>query len=853
MKYFFSLLLLLASFSPQAQVRFGPKPVPAAPVISYETPKRYDLGGITISGVKFLDHNALISITGLKVGDKITVPGEEIGGAIKKLWEQGILGDVEVNVTSVVGDSIFLDFQLKERPRLSRFTFNGIRKGENSDLREKVNLIRGRVVTDALIKNGQNAVRKFYMDKGFLNVKVNIVPEDDTILGNSVALRINVNRGEKVQIHELDIVGNEVYDDKKIKRKLKETKEKNPLRIFKPSKFTKADYEDDKTKLIAFYNAQGYRDAHIVSDTVFDYDDDEIVVRMTIHEGNRYYFRDVSWVGNFVYSDEVLSQVLGIQKGDVYNLETLQKRLNFNPSGLDVSALYLDQGYLFFNVDPVEVLVEGDSIDIEMRINEGSQADIKRITVSGNTKTSDHVVLRELRTLPGQKFSRTALIRSQREIAQLGYFDPEQIGINPIPNPEDGTVDINYTVVERPSDQIELSGGWGGLFGFVGTLGVTFNNFSLRNAGNLKSWRPLPAGDGQRFSVRLQANGRSFQNYSVSFMEPWLGGRKPNAFSVNFNHSVSNRFVNQFNPRSERSGWLTITSVSVGLGRRLRFPDDYFSLNNSLAIQRYSLNNYVNSNFFSGVDNGDYTGIVFNSTLARNSIDNPTFPTTGSSLSLSVALTPPYSAIFTNRLPDKDLAGFDNRWIEYHKWMFDGSWFIPLAKKLTISNRAHMGFIGNYSDNLAITPFERFVMGGSGISGFNFLLGTEPIGLRGYQDNTITPVNPAYDPSNPQPNVQPTMNGIAYHKFVSEIRYAISTNPSATIFMLGFLEAGNNWGNYRTYNPFDLKRAAGVGARIFMPAFGMIGIDWGYGFDPIPTAPNANKSQFTFTIGQQIR
>ncbi|MGB3618062.1 MAG: outer membrane protein assembly factor BamA [Catalinimonas sp.] len=849
MKYF-CLLLLLLPLSAFAQVRFDTSPVGTAPAVSYEAPKAYEIGGITVSGVKFLDHNALISITGLKVGDRINVPGDEISNGIKKLWEQGILGDIEVNVTKIEGDYIFLDFALKERPRLSRFSFKGVRKGETNDLRDKVDLIRGRVVTDALVKNAQNSIRAFYVEKGFLNTTVKIVPEDDTLLGNSVALRIQVDRGEKVKIQEIDIVGNTVFTDKKLRRKLKNTKRKNRWRFYKPSKFTRTGFEEDKEKLIAFYNSQGYRDAYVLSDTTYPYDDDEIMLRMELQEGEQYYFRNVTWTGNYVYDDEVLSQVLGIERGDVYNLETLEKRLNFNPSGLDVSALYLDEGYLFFNVQPVEVLVDGDSIDIEMRISEGPQADIKRVTVSGNTKTSDHVILRELRTLPGQKFSRSALIRSQREIAQLGYFDPEQIGINPVPNPEDGTVDINYTVVERPSDQIELSGGWGGLFGFVGTLGVTFNNFSLRNAGKLRNWRPLPAGDGQRLSLRLQANGRQFQTYSASFMEPWLGGHKPNAFSVNLSHSVQNILTNQLDRRSRVSGALNITSLTLGVGRRLRFPDDYFSLNNSLTLQRYYLFNYINGNFLNGVDDGTYNGIVFNTTLARNSIDNPTFPTAGSSFSLSLALTPPYSAVLTDPNSTRDgqavanTAGFANRWIEYHKWMFDASWFIPLAKKLVINNRAHFGFIGNYTRGTPITPFERFNMGGGGISGFNFLLGTEPVALRGYTDQSVRPI----DPETKQP-----FNGVAFHKFVSEIRYGISTNPAATIFVLGFLEAGNNWGGYDKYNPFDLKRAAGVGARIFMPAFGMIGIDWGYGFDPIPGNPNANGSQFTFTIGQQIR
>ncbi|SDK67738.1 outer membrane protein insertion porin family [Catalinimonas alkaloidigena] len=844
MKRYLSSLLLFLLLSPAyAQFRLGQQPLQTSPSLDYGNPQKYEIGGITISGVKFLDENALISITGLKVGDQITVPGEEISNAIKKLWDQGILGDIEVNVTKVEGNYIFLDFYMKERPRLSRFNFKGARKSDISDLRDKINLIRGRVITDALVKNAQNTVRKYYMDKGFLNVEVNITQQDDTILSNSASLLINVDRGNKVKVNTINIAGNEEFSNKLIRRKLKETKQKNAWRFWKPSKYTRANFEEDKEKLIAYYNAQGYRDAAIVSDTVYRHDEETINIDMTIYEGTKYYFRDITWTGNYVYDDEVLQRVLSIEKGDVYNLETLQKRLQFNPTGLDVSSLYLDDGYLFFNVDPVEVRVEGDSIDIEMRITEGAQADIKTVNVTGNTKTSDHVILREIRTLPGQKFSRTALIRSQRELAQLGYFDPEQIGINPVPNPADGTVDINYTVVERPSDQIELSGGWGGYYGFVGTLGVTFNNFSLRNAGKLRNWRPLPAGDGQRLSVRMQASGRSYQTYSLSFMEPWLGGKQPNAFSVNLSHSNQNIYQNVYDVRSPRTGGLGITSISLGLGRRLRFPDDYFSLNNSLTFQRYALDNYTYARQFGlSVTDGNYNSVVLNSTLSRNSIDQPTFPTSGSSLTLSVSLTPPYSLLLEDQLPSDvvDPIGFNNRWLEYHKWMFDASWFIPLAKKLVINTRAHMGFIGNYNSALAITPFERFVMGGSGISGFNFLVGRELIGLRGYQDNQIVPYNP---------KTGQTDNGVIYNKFVTELRYAISTNPSATIFVLAFAEGGNNWGTYKDYNPFTLYRSAGVGARIFMPAFGMIGIDYGKAFD----GPKSLHNAFTFTIGQQIR
>ncbi len=849
-------ICLIASLigSASAQIRFG-QPSRSNNDISYSAPQQYTIGGIEVEGVRYLDHNALISISGLKVGDEINVPGEEISNAIKKLWDQGLLSDVAINASRIEGSKIFLTLELKERPRLSKFSFKGIKKGQADDLKNKVNLVRGRIVTDAMLKNAQNTVRKHFVEKGFLNTEVRIVQIEDTLQHNSVALRIEVDRKSRVKINDIYFEGNEVFTEKQLRRKLKETKERRPYRIFKASKFIRSKFEEDKEKLISFYNAQGYRDAYIIQDTVYTYDDRSVNVGIKVNEGIKYYFRNITWTGNYVYTDEVLSNVLGIKKGDVYNLENLEKRLQYDPTGkVDVSSLYLDDGYLFFHVEPVEVSIIGDSIDIEMRMVEGTQANIKNVTVTGNTKTNDHVILREIRTLPGQKFSRTALIRSQREIAQLGYFDPEQIGISPVPNPADGTVDINYTVVERPSDQIELSGGWGGFFGFVGTLGVTFNNFAIGKVTNWREWKPLPAGDGQRLSLRLQANGRQFQTYSASFVEPWLGGRKPNSFSVSLTHSSQA----QLDPGNFRRvmGSLQVTGLTLGLGRRLTVPDDFFTLSNSLSMQRYTLDNFQSVlGSALGSDVGGkriYNQITFNTTLSRNSIDNPTFPTRGSSLTLSVNATPPYSRLISNFNPENgEVSPMASRWVEFHKWMFDASWFIPLAPKLVINTRAHSGFIGSYG-GVQPGPFDRFQMGGDGITGFNFLLGTDIIGLRGYQNLTVGDLE-----RDAQGRVLQQRfvggGGVAFSKYVSELRYAVSTNPAATIFVLGFVEAGNNWSNLNRYNPFDMKRSAGVGARIFMPAFGMIGVDYGFGFDPIPGISPRNKGQFHFTIGQQIR
>ncbi|MFN3403373.1 MAG: outer membrane protein assembly factor BamA [Cytophagaceae bacterium] len=808
--------------------------------ISYSSPEEYTIADITVSGVQFLDKEAIISITGLKIGDKITIPGEDVSNAIKKLWNQGLIGDVEVSVTKVEGKKITLDFNLKERARLSKFLFKGVKKNHQKELNEKINISRGKIVTDAMIKNAQKKIKDYYLEKGYLNVDVSITPVKDTLLQNSVTLKVTVNRNHKVRIDNIIIHGNESFKEGKLRRKMKKTKERKWYNPFVSSKLLMKEYEEDKKALIEFYNSQGFRDAEIVNDTIYNVDHKSVNIELTISEGRKYYFRNITWAGNFVHDDKTLNNILNIQKGEVYNAANLQRKLTFNPNGPDISSLYLDDGYLFFNVEPVEVLVEGDSIDIEMRIHEGLQATIRNVTIAGNTKTHEHVIRREIRTLPGQKFSRADLIRSQREIAQLGYFNPETIGINPIPNPEEGTVDIHYTVEEKPSDQIELSGGWGGFFGFVGTLGLVFNNFSARNLTKFHTWSPLPSGDGQRLALRFQANGRSFQTYSLSFTEPWLGGRKPNSFTVSLSHSVQN----QYNPLSgnyKGGGQLYVSGVTLGLGRELKKPDDYFTLSNSLSLMRYQLNNFTSTWGAGGIgfNTGTANNISFVTTLARNSINDFTFPTSGSNISLSVTATPPYS-LFNRKDYSKLSAQERYQWIEFHKWMFDNSWFATLVpgkkRNLVLNVRSHFGFIGAYKKSTGIGPFERFIMGGDGLSGFNFLLGSDIIGLRGYQNNIIRPE---------------TQGGTIFNKYVAEVRYPVTISPALSVFILGFAEAGNNWGNFKDYNPFNLYRAAGVGTRIFMPAFGMIGIDWGYGFDAVPGFGRGSK--VTFTIGQQLR
>ena len=827
-KWVFTLALLSGWLAPAARAQQA----------GGEEPKKYELGGITVSGARYLDPNTLIGLTGLRVGDAISVPGEEIGKSIRKLWAQGILGDVSVTIARIEGNKIFLDYNLKERPRLSKFTFSGIRNGQKEDLTKKIALIRGKVVTDALLNNTRTQVRKFFVNKGYLDAKVNVVQVADSSLSNSVALRIDVDKGSKVRVHDIAFEGNKAFKDSKLRSKFKKTKEHKPYKFLTAGKFQRSEYEDDKKKLVEFYNTEGYRDAAIVSDTLIR-DAQGLALRLTVDEGPKYYFRHITWSGNYLYDDKTLANVLGIKSGSAYSKEVLDKRLNYNPTGQDISSLYLNDGYLFFTIDPVERKVEGDSIDIEMRLSEGVQAHIKDINISGNTKTSDHVLRRTLRTLPGDTFNRELLIRSQREIATLGYFDPEKIGINPVPNQADGTVDINYTVVEKPSDQVTLSGGWGGFAGFIGTVGLVFNNFSLRKAGTLRNWTPVPAGDGQRLSLNVQANGVQYQAYSLSFTEPWLGGRRPNSFSFSLNHSVQ-RTGAALDASSDQ--FIKVNSATVGLGRQLRVPDDYFTLSNSLSYSQYQTQNYP---VIPGASTGTFNNITLNTTLARNSIDNPTYTRRGSSLSLSLNLTPPYSLLN----PDHPS---NNQWIEFHKWMFDASWFTPIVGKLVLNTRAHFGFLGTYNSNKEIGPFERFKMGGAGLGyngGGNFLVGTDYVGLRGYDD-------PGQAYAIPTAQGQQA-GGIAFNKYVLEMRYPVSLNPAATVYVLAFAEAGNAYDSYQNYNPYKLYRSAGVGARVFMSAFGLLGFDYGHGFDTVVpfggTTSRQDPNKFHFIIGQQIR
>ena len=871
--YSLSLLIIIVSFSHSSLAQPLAKPEEQL-VVSYSSPETFTVGEVTIEGNKFLDASALLALTNIKAGDKITIPGEQLSSAIKKLWEQGLIADVQVLAKKVDDKTLNIQFFITERPRLSGFQFTGIRKGEREDLSSKIDISRGKIVNDPLIKNAKKKAVNYFVDKGFLNTTVTVVQQKDSLLTNNVVLKMNIEKNRRVKIKKIEITGNNNVTTKKLRRKMKKTKQKDWYAIFTSSKLIKKEYENDKQSIIEYYNSQGYRDANIVYDSVKVMSPKFVKVVLKIDEGRKYYFRNINWVGNYVYDSKTLNGVLNIKKGDVYNVETLQKRLSYNPQGYDVSSLYLDDGYLFFNVEPVEVMVDGDSIDIEMRMYEGPQATIDNVIVSGNTKTHDHVILREVRTLPGQKFSRADLIRSTRELAALNYFDQEALmtnGVTPVPNPQKGTVDIHYKVTEKPSDQIELSGGYGGFYGLIGTLGLTFNNFSARNITKLKTWSPLPSGDGQRLSLRFQASGKAFQNYSVSFTEPWVGGSRPKSLTVSLSHSRSRPFANTIGGfRSNLGGGggsgygglgnnfnnnigtgqnfgnqearMLVSSASVSIGQRLNWPDDYFSLNTGFTIMQYNIRDYqigLGKDF----SNGSINNLSVSNTLSRNSLDDFTFPTSGSSLALTLTVTPPYSVFNKINYEDPNLETAKRfKWMEYHKWMFDNTWYATLIpgkkRNLVFAARTHFGFLGSYKSNTGIGPFERFVMGGSGLSGMNFLLGTDIIGLRGYANNVIKPNGGG---------------GTVYDKLVAELRYPIQISPAFSLFMLGFFEAGNSWGSVQEFNPFNVYRSVGVGARIFMPAFGLIGIDYGKALDDIPGQADGGHSAFTFTIGQQIR
>ncbi|MCB0651347.1 MAG: outer membrane protein assembly factor BamA [Saprospiraceae bacterium] len=813
------------------------------PIYEYDEPTEFEIGGIKVTGAEYSDDNAVIGVSGLKVGDKIRVPGPDIPQAIKKLWKLRLFTDVQILKEKTIGDVIFLEILVVERPRLSKHSFKGVKKSKHDDLNDEVNkfVLKGGIVTENVKANAAEAIEKYFIGKGFLDAAVTVDEFKDTSRINAVGLTFNVDRGPRVKIADIIFEGNENMSPRKLRKQMKETKWKK--RIFSSSKFIKHDYQADKNSIIAHYNTIGYRDARILSDSMWRNDKGQLVLKLNIEEGNRYHFRNIAWKGNSIHDSEKLDQILGINSGDIYNQELLNNRLSFSQDGRDVSTLYMDDGYLFFQVDPVEVAIEGDSIDLEIRIFEGPQATIDKVVIKGNDRTHEHVIRRELRTLPGQKFSRTDIIRSQRQIMNLGYFNPETLGINTPVNPQRGTVDIEYSLEERPSDQLELSAGWGGYQGVIGTLGVSFNNFALRNMFKKNAWRPVPMGDGQRLSLRAQSNGRFYQSYNISFTEPWLGGKKPNSLTVGGYYNKITRGTKGLSTY----GSFEILNGSVSLGTRLSWPDDNFVSSTAINIQTIKLNNY-----FGGfttdegeyVSEGNFNNFSITQTLARTTVNDPIFPREGSTFSVSLQFTPPYS-LFSDK-NYADLPATERfKWLEYHKWRINADWYAPLGEKFVIKASMKFGFLGKYNSVLGTSPFERFQIGGDGINNQQFsFTGVDIISLRGYE---IT------DLENNQLNGQSAATPL-FDKFTVELRYPISLNPSSTIYVLAFAQGGNSWRSIRDFNPFDIKRSAGVGLRVFLPMFGLLGFDYGFGFDKdLETAVDGSKfkaaGKFSIILG----
>ena len=816
-----ALILTLVAFTTTAQVvqngDFG-----LIPGIDYE------VAGITVSGVQDLDPNVVIMLTNIRVGDNIQFPDPKISDAIRTLWRQQLFENITFSVVNKSGKKVYLDIRLKELPKMSKYFITGVKKTWKDDIREELDLRAGKVVNENLVVMSRNKIQSYFCEKGYLNASVDITQERDTSFNNAVILGFKVKSGERVKIGEISFVGNEAVADKVLLKAMKNTKMKGKA-IFKVSKLRKKEYREDLRALVAKYNGMGYRDARIIRDTNYRVDDELINIEITVEEGRKYYFGDISFVGNTKYDTPLLRSILKINRGDIYDSQHLNERVSFDANGNDVASIYLNNGYLFSQVVPIEKNVQNDTIDVEIRIQEGRQATIRKVSITGNERTNDHVIYREVRTRPGDLFSKAMIQRTIRELSQLGYFDQTQIGVNPVPDPQTGTVDLEYTVVEKSTSQLELQGGWGANR-VVGTLGLNFNNFSAKNIGNKRAWQPLPTGDGQTINIRAQSNGLYFQSYNASFTEPWLGGKKPNSFTGTIYHNVQSNGVQASDPNRQS---LLITGINFGLGQRLKWPDDYFTLYQGLEFRRFNLNNFPTGflNYNKGISNN----VNYKFTLGRNNTDVPIFPTRGSQISFAAELTPPFS-LLRDDIDYKSLSSEERfKLVEYHKWKLNADWFAPITSKLVIRTHGEFGYLGSYNKDLGLPPFERFYVGGDGLA--NFVIdGREIIGLRGYTNNSITPGG----------------GGALYNKYVFEMRYIIANNPSAQVFPLIFMEGGNNYDNFWDYRAFNLKRSAGAGLRIFMPMFGLMGVDVAYGFDPEPNGAAASGWQTHFIIGQQF-
>lgn len=859
LNHFLTTLLFLTTF------------IAAAQDASYEDGKSYILGGLDVTGLQSYNEQTVKTYTGLRVGQPITLPGEQISEVIKKLWGLELFSEIDIFITNIEENTVFLELNIIERPTLTNVKFYGVKKGKVESLIKDTDLKKGKKITESLISNSKNYITNKYKKQGYLNADVNIATSKDTTDTNTQYMVVNVNKGDKVKIRDIIFEGNEQLSDKKLRKALKSTKKKKFGRFWKKSKYIQEDYEEDLGLLVDKFAENGYRDARVLSDSIIKVDENNIDLKIKVEEGDKYYFGNIDFVGNTVYTDRQLNQVLGIKKGDTYNGVLLRERIadNSKPDPSDVTSLYQNNGYLFSTINPVEISAANDTIDFEIRIIEGKETFLDHVTVSGNDKTNDHVIYRELRTRPGQKYNKADIIRTIRELGQLGFFDAEQITPDVLnANPNEGTVDLAWNLVESGSSQIELQGGYGG-GGFIGTLGLSFSNFSIQNLFNGEKYKPVPMGDGQTFALRLQAS-QTYRVYSLNFAEPWLGGKKP----VRFNLSMSR--TQQFAASYDSSGDIdidkdqqfSITGITAGLAKRVQWPDDFFTISHSLSYQLYDFRNY-NIGLFNFGD-GKANSLAYTFGISRNATQGGRiFPRGGSNFEISAKFTPPWS-LFSDKdyrsLQDRsdeieDIASVNRtaaeqaeleeidqerfRWLEYYKVKFKGDWYTTLVDKLVLRSNAEFGFLGNYNSAVGDVPFERFYVGGDGLGNFT-LDGRDVVQLRGYDEQAITPYSD-----------DGSVDGaLIYNKFSLELRYPLTLKPSASIYGLAFLEGGNSFNNFQNFNPFELKRSAGVGLRIFMPAFGLLGIDFGYGFDedlnPASAGQGPSGWQTHFIIGQQF-
>jgi len=841
-------IALFSSYSANAQIKNDSlsvvkKDTISNEMVSFEKGKEYILGGISVTGLKKFSEETVRVFTGLRYGQAIKLPGDKLTSAIKKLYESKQFSDVDVYLAKIDGTSVYLQLDVQELPQLNQVEINGIKKSKAKELIKEAELKLGEMVTDNLLVTTTNYFTKKYTDKGFLKTKVSLDIQKDTSDINVVNMSVFIDKGKKIKIKDINFTGNKKLSGRSLRKVMKNTKEKFFGRLWKSSKYIEEDYQEDLEAILDKYSRLGYRDARILKEAISWNNDNTIDINIDLEEGRQYRFAEILFIGNKEYTDEQLNQVLKIDKGDIYNGAVLKERVNGDgtPTSFDISSEYQNNGYLFSQVNAVETKVENNDITVEIRIREDEKARIKKVTVAGNDKTNDHVLFRELRVKPGDLFSRREIIRSIREIGQLGFFD-QNVTPDVVPNYQDKTADINFNVIEKGGSQIELQGGYGG-GSFIGTLGLSFNNFSIKNIFNKKSYKPLPTGDGQNLSLRLQSS-RTFNTYSFSFTEPWFGGRKPK--SLSFSIYQSNQY--QLNPQTfdvDKDRKLGITGASVGLGQRLKWPDDFFQLSQTISYQSFQLKNYgfrVGQNV---LNNGTLNNLAYNINLSRSSAGpSLIFPTYGSEFSFGVKATLPYS-LLTNKdyTEPEDLTAAEQndfladkfKWLEYYKLSAKGKWYTAFTDKLVLMTNAEMGFLGFYNSKLGQTPFERYFVGGDGIAQFQ-LDGRETVGIRGYENNRLSSIS----------------GGTIYNKFQLELRFSITDAPSASIYTLGFLEAGNSYDNFNEFNPFDLKRSAGLGVRIFMPAFGLLGIDFAHGFDPLPGQIEKSGWQTHFIIGRQF-